>query len=130
MNKEDKKKLDFIRFLTIIAEEYIKAGGSTKIAAGIVAGQNYGVGANILHAAMSRAYELDRGVGEGAVKLDDAAILRLMRDNFNEKTVEHLTITRWKDGIDLQFPDYAIKGFVRALLAVFPNAKEPEDNDE
>lgn len=49
-------------------------------------------------------------------KPDSDLLMRLIRQHFNEDYVHKLTVTRWKDGIDVQYPVYAIEAFAADVV--------------
>lgn len=51
-------------------------------------------------------------------KPDHDTMMRLIRQHFNEDAQRLLTFTRWKDGIDVQYPTYAIEAFFDGAAAV------------
>ena len=55
-------------------------------------------------------------------KPDHDTMMRLIREHFNEDCQRLLTFTRWKDGIDVQYPVYAIEAFYDAARAEFQEA--------
>lgn len=52
-------------------------------------------------------------------KPDHDTIMRLIRQHFNEDAQRLLTFTRWKDGIDIQYPTCAIELFFESVAALF-----------
>ena len=48
-------------------------------------------------------------------KPDHDVMIRLIRQHFNEDAQRILTFTRWKDGIDIQYPTAAIELFYESV---------------
>lgn len=53
-------------------------------------------------------------------KPDHDKMIVLIRQHFNEDARRLLTFTRWKDGIDVQYPTYAIEALAVGAYAVIP----------
>lgn len=53
--------------------------------------------------------------------------MKLIRQHFNAEGQKLLTCTRWKDGIDIDQPTYAIEAFAESVAAMFQPVGEPMD---
>lgn len=50
------------------------------------------------------------------MKIDQDVVMTLIRKHFNEKLQAVVTFKRWKDGIDVDYPIYAIEAFAEAVV--------------
>lgn len=57
---------------------------------------------------------------------DRDKMMGLIRQHFNEDALRLLTLTRWKDGIDIQYPTYAIEAFAVGAYAAIPQPAKPK----
>lgn len=51
-------------------------------------------------------------------KPDHDTIMRLIRQHFGPELQKAVTITRWKDGIDVDYSTYAIEAFFDAAFEI------------
>jgi hypothetical protein len=51
---------------------------------------------------------------------DHDTMMRMIRHHFSEAVQKALTHTRWKDGIDVDYPCYAIEAFAEDAAASIP----------
>ena len=49
------------------------------------------------------------------MKIDQDTVMRLIREHFGEKLQAAVTFKRWKDGIDVDYPIYAIEAFAESV---------------
>lgn len=59
-------------------------------------------------------------------KPDHDTMMRLIRQHFNEEAQQLLTFTRWKDGIDIEYPTYAIEALAVGAYTVIPQEAKPK----
>jgi hypothetical protein len=53
------------------------------------------------------------------LRIDPDVLMKLIRQHFNEAAAKPLICTRWKDGIDIDQPAYAIEAFAESVAALF-----------
>lgn len=51
-------------------------------------------------------------------KPDHDTMMRLIRTHFSPELQKAVTMTRWKDGIDVDYPTYAIEAFFEAAFEI------------
>jgi len=61
---------------------------------------------------------------------NDELLMRLIRKHFNPDFQKHLLCTRWKDGIDIDGPTFAIQQAARDIWRDAFNCAQPEVTDE
>jgi hypothetical protein len=54
---------------------------------------------------------------DGGEVMDDTAILKVMYDTLPDRAIKAMTLTSWKDGIDITVLTCEAKAFVEALLS-------------
>lgn len=57
-------------------------------------------------------------------KPDHDTIMRLIREHFSPELQKAVTVTRWKDGIDVDYPVYAIEAFYESVANPLRTALE------
>lgn len=58
-------------------------------------------------------------------KPDHDTMMQLIRQHFGPELQKAVTFTRWKDGIDVDFPIYAIEAFAQGAAAAVPQPAKP-----
>lgn len=61
------------------------------------------------------------------MRIDPDILMKLIRQHFNAEGQKLLTCTRWKDGIDIDQPVYAIEAFAEAVAGLSQAVGEPMD---
>lgn len=52
------------------------------------------------------------------MRIDPDILMKLIRQHFNDDAAKPLVCTRWKDGIDIDRPTYAIEAFAESIAAL------------
>lgn len=62
--------------------------------------------------------------------IDDSELMRLMRKHLPEKAVVELTITKWKDGIDIDYPYFVVREFMKAILTALGGTRATKSENK